>query len=533
MSYTLLPKLISDHLSLNDVNQLAYSLNLDPENVFGPNDTKPARARTLFQKAGRSGLVAKLLNALHAINASLPLKPYLHLLMVENYAFSPDEIKNMYAERFADEHGRFLITDPTAQAQQIQEYFEKEGRAEDFYNMVAGRAPVVEQLPFLNPSYQPPTPDIEVELPPSPKDVPADKPEESYVDFDININPADVEGVYQITARSAGSQTQTAVRQSLPDDPLFTDTLNMLKTLLVDGSGVAKLGEMLHDFLFPPEVHRLFTRVTAQNKKVRIRINIFAESVNLHQIPWEYCRFDDEFLATDLDTPIVRYIPIFQEGATMQGPTPMRVLVALSSPEDQKPINIDKEAANIRKALAPLEKSGKVELHLFEHITQDDLIDHFMDIEPHIFHFVGHGGTKENGEGFIIVEDDMGESAEMDAEDMKTLINTAGEATKLVILAACESGVAGSGAEVVTNGGFMGMGARLLKEVPAVIAMQVSVPQSTTFDFTKNVYRYLSKGEPLDMAVTRSRVRLFLRGKDKVYWGIPVLFMRSPDGKIW
>lgn len=540
MAFIKLPKLISDNFNSNELSELVSELGYDPENIFSPTATKGLKAQTLFRTATQRGKMLALLNAIHGKRPNLPLNAYLHLLMSENYTFSPDEIKNMYVERYADEQGRYYVTETEQQAQQVQEHYTTNNKADEFYDLVIGKAPHLQNYAFLKPSFTPapidiPEPSTSLTTPiETPAVTPVVTMEESdYVNFSININPTDDANEFLITAVSQNSQTQNISRQRLPDDPSFTNTLMMLQSLLVDEGSVTKLGEMLHDFLFPPEVTRLFTQVTAVNKKVRIRINIYAESVKLHQIPWEYCRYNMEFFGLDLKTPIVRFIPAFQQGATLQVPEKIRVLVALSSPADQSPIDINSEATSIQAALLPLGKNGKIDLRIREHITNDELIDEFMDFQPHIFHFVGHGGTKTDGEGLIWLEDDDGNSAELDAEDMMTLIKTSGGATKLVIFAACQSGAVGSGAENVVNGGFMGMGPRILKEVPAVIAMQYVVPQSTAFEFTRNVYTYMAKGEPLDKAVTRSRIRIYLRGKDKVFWGIPVLFMRSPDGKIW
>ncbi|MEM7334824.1 MAG: CHAT domain-containing protein [Chloroflexota bacterium] len=526
-----LPSLLNDaFLSVDQVNTFAQTLNFDPGNLFSPNDNKIGRLQKIHRTAIQQQYILNYLVEAHNVAPHLPISDYLHLIMRYSMIFPDEQVTAKYVEIYANKDGTYTGYDLETQARMIQENFKETGQGDAFFDLIFQQFPQVKDYPFLHPSHK-----VEIPLPDPPSDRTSTPPkkETTYIDFDINISPADSEGVYQVTAASGNSQTQNISRQTLPDDASFTDTLMMLQSLFVDEDSVTKLGELIHNFLFPPEVTKLFTKIRAQHDNVRIRINIFGESLRLHQIPWEYCRYDNEFFATDLSTPVVRFIPAFQEGATLQTPEQMRVLVALSSPADQPPINVAKEDARIQKALAPLEKRGQIDLQLHENMTNDDLIDEFMDFQPHIFHFVGHGGTKDNGEGFILLEDWEGNTAEFDAEDMMTLVKTTNGATKLVIFAACESGVAGEGASVVENGGFMGMGPRILKEVPAVIAMQYTVPQETAFDFTKNVYAYLAKGEPLDRAVTRSRIRIYLKGKDKVFWGIPVLFMRSPDGKIW
>ncbi len=69
--------------------------------------------------------------------------------------------------------------------------------------------------------------------------------------------------------------------------------------------------------------------------------------------------------------------------------------------------------------------------------------------------------------------------------------------------------------------------------VPAVIAMQFEIPEKTAISFTRDLYQFLADGEPLDAAITEARIGAYIDNNDKIFWAIPVLFMRSPDGRIW
>ena len=61
------------------------------------------------------------------------------------------------------------------------------------------------------------------------------------------------------------------------------------------------------------------------------------------------------------------------------------------------------------------------------------------------------------------------------------------------------------------------------------------MPDALALRFTQTLYEQLLLGEPLDKAVTEMRIAASLGPKpeDQVLWGIPVLFMRSEDGRIW
>jgi hypothetical protein len=63
--------------------------------------------------------------------------------------------------------------------------------------------------------------------------------------------------------------------------------------------------------------------------------------------------------------------------------------------------------------------------------------------------------------------------------------------------------------------------------------MQYAMPDRTAPLFARQIYKYLTKGLPLDRAITEARINLFTSGDENIFWAIPVLFMRAKDGVIW
>jgi len=102
-------------------------------------------------------------------------------------------------------------------------------------------------------------------------------------------------------------------------------------------------------------------------------------------------------------------------------------------------------------------------------------------------------------------------------------------AAAVVVLNACKS------ATVSTSLAFMGIAPALIRAgIPAVIAMQYAIRDSSATAFSGALYRALADGAPLDAAVTEGRKAISAQiTPDEADWGIPVLFMRSPDGVIW
>jgi hypothetical protein len=99
---------------------------------------------------------------------------------------------------------------------------------------------------------------------------------------------------------------------------------------------------------------------------------------------------------------------------------------------------------------------------------------------------------------------------------------------KVVILNACKTAAHNA------RDAIMGVAPALVRAgIPAVIAMQFNVPDKTALGFTRDMYRFLAMGRPLDSAVTEMRIGAYIGSSDKYFWGIPAIFMRAPDGVIW
>lgn len=169
---------------------------------------------------------------------------------------------------------------------------------------------------------------------------------------------------------------------------------------------------------------------------------------------------------------MVRYLITDQQTyKSIVGPKPINILIIMANPSGYPELNVVAEATTVRNFL---------------------------------------GKLKENG----------------DAYDLLNLLRVSD--VKVVFLGACLTSAFGASQAI------MGIAPRLLwAGIPAVIAMQFAVPDRTATTFMGDLYRFLVAGEPLDVAVAKARLGTYFKGKDKIYWGIPTLFMRAPDGVLW
>ena len=346
-----------------------------------------------------------------------------------------------------------------------------------------------------------------------------------YENFDLRVGRRGADGRYPVeVTRNPNNNEMLPVDQLFdPDDYDFADLVSYLEELVARGNDAVEVGKKMHDFLFPSAIENIFfaNRQSMRDQGKGLRIRLRVDAPELSGLPWEYC-YADEFLALKRDTPLVRYIPRPFAADELDAPNPMKVLIAIAAPKDQAPLSVKQEEARIRKTLSFL--GDRVQLTVLANATASKL-QGALAIRPHILHFIGHGAV-DNGRSSIILEDSAGNSAPLDADQMMYLMGNTG--VKVVILNACKT------AKQDARNAILGVAPALVQaEIPAVIAMQFNVPDKTALGFTRDLYRFMVSGFPLDTAVTEMRIGAFIGAGDRYFWGIPVLFMRAPDGVIW
>ena len=150
----------------------------------------------------------------------------------------------------------------------------------------------------------------------------------------------------------------------------------------------------------------------------------------------------------------------------------------------------------------------------------------------HVLHFLGHGHFSRQGQGgegtaALYLENAEGVWKAVKDSELVSKITNLDPQPHLVFLSACESAKRNSEAE----NPFVGLGPKLVKAgVPAVIAMQDTVPMDVARRLTADFYRRLLEHGFVDRALNEARLLLF--DNKHVDWGTPVLFMRLRDGRL-
>jgi tetratricopeptide (TPR) repeat protein/CHAT domain-containing protein len=291
-----------------------------------------------------------------------------------------------------------------------------------------------------------------------------------------------------------------------------------------------KIGDQLFQALLvqPSAVQKLYEGSRRQLARAdRLRVKLRIEPPLLGALPWEYF-YDSlvvkDYLGLHAQTSLIRYmqLPLPIEKLSVRGP--LRILGMVASPSqetDSRYLNATDERTRIDKAIQVLHAEGAIDFKWVPGESKNDLYDSLTQGEWHVFHFIGHGGVLED-QGFLEMGGEGGMPVRAFGSDLTRLFRLQ-PTLRLVVLNCCDSahGQTSLAKELVSGG------------IPAVLAMQFPISDDAAIELAGAFYDALAKGEPVDGAVTRARIKIQMNHRTSIEWGIPVLYMRAPDGQIF
>jgi CHAT domain-containing protein len=206
---------------------------------------------------------------------------------------------------------------------------------------------------------------------------------------------------------------------------------------------------------------------------------------------------------------------------------PPRILVVFASASDCPPLDTQAEWKQLQSALQTPALRGLIVVDRLDHATVATLQTKLRKAEYHIFHFIGHGGFDEQTQdGMLMLEDTDGNCSRTSGRDLGVLLGDC-RTLRLVLLNACD------GARSGRKNLFVGVAQTLVRQgIPAVIAMQFPVTDQAAILLASAFYGAVADGYPIDAALAEARKQIYLGG-DKLQWGTPVLYLRTPDGQIF
>jgi hypothetical protein len=374
-----------------------------------------------------------------------------------------------------------------------------------------------------------------------------------YIDFPVEISRVDTGGdsgaseastvTYQVRVRSEVGNADRTVRFPVSDTyKLQNGALRVENTISFSASPewrsspqdegtVERFGQELFEMLFSGEVKVRYSMGLGQARqqgKKGLRLKLHVDAPELAKLPWEflYDATRHEYLGLSARTPLVRYLDTSDSIEPLTVKAPLKILVMVANPEGLSQLNVERERENLERATRDLQKDGLVELTWLEESTWSALMHKLWNDTYHIFHFIGHGAFgSDSNEGSIAFAHDDGTPYLLPASRLADLLSNNND-LRLVFLNSCE-GARGSEGNAVSSAAEV-----LVKRgVPAVLAMQYKISDDAAIAFAQNFYEAVAARIPVDAAVTQARVAV--RMGSAVEWGTPVLFMRSPDGRLF
>jgi tetratricopeptide (TPR) repeat protein len=361
-----------------------------------------------------------------------------------------------------------------------------------------------------------------------------------YLDFDLEIREGDLHE-YSVIVRSPAGEAQE--QMSFPfDERALRDRLRDLEIALLRSGGtrrslsreeqtVQDFGRSLFEALLVGDVRTRYLmsldKAEQQDKGLRMKLRV--QPPELAVIPWEFLYDPDrDYLCFSPDTPIVRYVDLRQPVRRLTVEPPLRILGMVASPRGLDPLDVEHEKGLMNEAIEELRDDGLVELTWLEGQTWRDLRRAMRRDGPwHVFHFVGHGDfdvARQEG-AIALTNGETGREHLLRSRDLARLLD-GHRYLRLVFLNSCE------GARGSEGDPFSGTAAMLVhNRIPAVVAMQYEITDKAAIEFSRSFYEALADGWPVDAAVTDARVAVSM--DSMLEWGTPVLYMRSPDGRLF
>jgi len=324
--------------------------------------------------------------------------------------------------------------------------------------------------------------------------------------------------------------------------------LGLLRNSRLVSDLLPRIGGGLYHALFPEQVGTAFQMALNQARSSRdtvaLQLRFDHDAVALARYPWELLHDGHRHLLSGGAVEMTRYITYAQAATALPVAPPWRLLYIGARPQNLDKLPGDTERLAVWNGLQSLAETGKLTLDRLDPPTYDALLDRMAATDYHIIHFDGHGVFARRCPecatmhyphlttcqscatpldnvpplGYLAFESSDGDADNVSTEDMENLL--LGSEVRLALLSACQSAVVRGGSL------FGGLGPGLIRAgVPAVVAMQFSVPVKAAVSFAQGFYTALAQGETVPRAVAQGRRRLF-RGKT---WFIPTLYLRSTD----
>lgn len=344
----------------------------------------------------------------------------------------------------------------------------------------------------------------------------------------------------QVFATYGGARVTSAMR--LRDDngeeTLFDEIITIHERIkaytnreqgsLPNDEEMITFGGQLFDALFQGDVRRLYDEARTRQ---RSRLDLVLTSMIpwIAEKPWEFA-YDHgrrSFLATEEIHFVRNVLTNVPADPITKRDGPLRILVVSAQPVGFGRLSTDQEEAVIRRGFEPLKEAGLVEIETIARATPSMIHDEVKTGEYQVVHFIGHGVFDEQrGEGCLIFVDENGNEHPLGQRSVREIFR--GRGLSLVFLNSCESGRGGR------SDFNKGVAQSLVSHgLPALVANQYSVLDSSATSFAQQFYSSLAQGLSLGQAAREARIAVnYLLHGEPIDWAVPVLYARNANATI-
>ena len=297
---------------------------------------------------------------------------------------------------------------------------------------------------------------------------------------------------------------------------------------LPDDDEMIEFGGQLFDTLFQGDVRRLYDEARTRQRN-RLDIVLTSMIPWIAEKPWEFA-YDHgrkSFLATEETHFIRNVLTNVPSDPIVESDGPLRILVVSAQPVGFGRLSIDQEVSVIERGFEPLVNAGLVEIKTLPRATPSLIHRHLTNGKYQVVHFIGHGVyDEERDEGSLIFVNEDGSEYPLGERSVREIFR--GRGLSLVFLNACESG---RGGRADFNKGVAQ--SLVAHGLPALVANQYSVLDSSATSFAQHFYWSLAQGNTIGQSAREARIAVnYLLHGEPIDWAVPVVYARDSNDTL-
>lgn len=379
------------------------------------------------------------------------------------------------------------------------------------------------------------------------------RPAKSYRDFNVRFaHYNDADGSFRVWVEGetpGGTMSPNdAAHQTYQAEPFWLDAgsgsggfIDGLAVRDLEPKSMFALGRLLGDLALPQgKVRALFDKslalVAQTGAGLRLRLHIDAPA--LADLPWEFMLVqqtagnpqDTDFLALRREISIVRTDTVEAAPRALPDRQAAYVVGVLSNPRGQPQLDVGQDKGAIEQAVQGLNQllqQELIELRWAARPATRTALQQALAHGADIFHFAGHAlFDAQRNEASIVLEH---EDKTSDVYSGQSLAHALRDGVRLAVLGGCDTGRR-DGRNL-----WSGVAAALTHErIPAVIAHQFQIKDSSAALLTAQLYARVLSGGTVDEALFEARQAIYLtKGLQQRDWGTPVLYLHDATGVLF